>query len=232
MTVARRRRRLGLHGPDLVGGRREPRRRDAARGGRRRSPGSGARPRTTACRSRRRPRRSSRGTDVDLVVLASPPAVHRDQAVAAAAAGKHVLVEKPMAQDAAECAAMVEACRAAGVRLSVVSQHRFRDTPAAAHRLIADGAIGEVRMIRLTGAEVGWWDLKARGDEWKLDPGAADGVGVLVGARLRPDPLVQRQRARACLRPDHELLRRPARGSARARWPSTRWRRARSSRSG
>jgi predicted dehydrogenase len=108
--------------------------------------------------------------DIDLVILASPPAAHRAQTEAAASAGKHVLVEKPMAQDVAECAAMVEACRAAGVRLSVVSQHRFRDTPAAAHRLIADGAIGAVRMIRLTGAEVGWWDLKARGDEWKLDP--------------------------------------------------------------
>jgi predicted dehydrogenase len=108
--------------------------------------------------------------DVDLVVLASPPAIHRAQTLAAAAAGKHVLVEKPMAQDEAECAAMVEACRAAGVRLSVVSQHRFRDTPAAAHRLIAEGAIGDVRMIRLNGAEIGWWDLKARGDEWKLDP--------------------------------------------------------------
>ena len=108
--------------------------------------------------------------DVDLVVLASPPAVHRAQTVAAAQAGKHILVEKPMAQDEAECAAMVEACRASGVRLSVVSQHRFRDTPAAARRLITEGAIGDVRMIRLNGAEVGWWDLKARGDEWKLDP--------------------------------------------------------------
>ena len=65
---------------------------------------------------------------------------------------------------------MVDACRAAGVRLSVVSQHRFRDAPAAAKRLIDDGAIGDVRMIRLTGAEVGWWDLAARGDAWKLDP--------------------------------------------------------------
>jgi predicted dehydrogenase len=108
--------------------------------------------------------------DVDLVILASPPAVHHAQTVAAASAGKHVLVEKPMAQDVAECEAMVEACGAASVRLSVVSQHRFRDTPAAAHRLIGDGAIGDVRMIRLTGAEIGWWDLKARGDEWKLDP--------------------------------------------------------------
>jgi glucose-fructose oxidoreductase len=108
--------------------------------------------------------------DVDLVVLASPPAVHRDQAIAAARAGKHLLVEKPMAQDPDQCAAMVEACRAAGVRLSVVSHHRFRDVPSAAKRLIDEGAIGQVRMIRQTGLECGWWDLKARGDEWKLDP--------------------------------------------------------------
>jgi predicted dehydrogenase len=108
--------------------------------------------------------------DVELVVLASPPAVHLEQTVHAARAGKHVLVEKPMAQDPAQAAEMVAACRTAGVRLSVVSQHRFRDTPAAAKRLIAEGAIGDVRMIRLTGAEIGWWDLKARGDEWKLDP--------------------------------------------------------------
>ena len=108
--------------------------------------------------------------DVDAVIVASPPAVHRHQVVAAATAGRHVLVEKPMAQDVVECRAMVDACRAADVRLSVVSQHRFRDTPAAARRLIAEGAIGDVRMIRLTGAEVGWWDLEARGDTWKLDP--------------------------------------------------------------
>jgi predicted dehydrogenase len=108
--------------------------------------------------------------DVDAVVLATPPAVHLVQAVQAAAAGRHLLVEKPMAQSASECAEMVAACRAAGVRLSIVSQHRFRDAPVAAKRLIDEGAIGDVRMIQLTGAEVGWWDLAARGDEWKLDP--------------------------------------------------------------
>jgi UDP-N-acetyl-2-amino-2-deoxyglucuronate dehydrogenase len=108
--------------------------------------------------------------DVDAVVLATPPATHRDQTLAAAAAGRHLLVEKPMAQSVAECAEMVAACRAADVRLSVVSQHRFRDAPVVAKRLIDDGAIGTVRMIQLTGAEVGWWDLAARGDEWKLDP--------------------------------------------------------------
>lgn len=108
--------------------------------------------------------------DVDAVVLASPPAVHLEQTIAAAGAGKHLLVEKPMAQSVAECTAMVDACRTAGIRLSVVSQHRFRDSPVVAKRLIDEGAIGDVRIIQLTGAEVGWWDLKARGDEWKLDP--------------------------------------------------------------
>jgi predicted dehydrogenase len=53
--------------------------------------------------------------DIDVVVLASPPAVHRDQVAVAAANGKHLLVEKPMAQDVAECRAMVEAARGAGV---------------------------------------------------------------------------------------------------------------------
>ena len=152
--------------------------------------------------------------DVDVVVLATPPAGHLAQTVQAAKAGRHVLVEKPMAQTAAECAEMVAACRDAGVRLSVVSQHRFRDAPVAAKRLIDDGAIGEVRMIQVTGAEVGWWDLAARGDEWKLDPrqqtawaswGAhsCDLLRWFTGARRR-----------AGLRPDHELLGRAARRRA------------------
>ena len=104
------------------------------------------------------------------MVLATPPAGHLAQTLQAAKAGRHLLVEKPMAQSAAEGAEMVAACREAGVRLSVVSQHRFRDAPVAAKRLIDEGAIGDVRMIQVTGAEVGWWDLAARGDEWKLDP--------------------------------------------------------------
>ncbi len=77
--------------------------------------------------------------DIDAVVLASPPGTHRDQTRIAATAGKHVLAEKPMANSVAEAEAMVAACRAADVRLSVVSQHRFRDAPVAAKRLIDEG---------------------------------------------------------------------------------------------
>ena len=106
--------------------------------------------------------------DVDAVVITSPPAVHLEQVLAAAAAGKHVLVEKPMARGAADCRAMVSACREAGVALAVVSQHRFRDAPRAAKELIDSGAIGQVRMVRVTGVDQ-WWDMTETGDEWKLD---------------------------------------------------------------
>ena len=50
-------------------------------------------------------------TDVDAVIVASPPSAHRQQVSVAARAGKHVLLEKPMAASVADCQAMIEACR-------------------------------------------------------------------------------------------------------------------------
>jgi predicted dehydrogenase len=88
----------------------------------------------------------------------------------AAAAGKHVLVEKPMSITAAEAQRMVEACDAADVRLAVVSQHRWRDAPVAAKEVIASGRLGQLRMARVESTAPGWWDLEARQDQWKKDP--------------------------------------------------------------
>lgn len=108
--------------------------------------------------------------DVDIVVLATPPAVHLEEVLAAAAAGKHILVEKPMAQNVDECRQMTAACIDAGVTMSVVSQQRFRGVPGGVKRLIDEGAIGEVRMMRIIGPSVGFWDTSVTQDEWKLDP--------------------------------------------------------------
>ncbi len=108
--------------------------------------------------------------EVGLVVLASPPEFHREQALAVAAAGRHLLIEKPMAQSVAECREIVAACERHDVRCAVVSHQRFRTVPSAVHAAVMAGAIGPVRMIGTIGAEVGWWDLAARGDTWKLDP--------------------------------------------------------------
>src|SRR5262245_25297552 len=87
--------------------------------------------------------------DVDAVLIASPHSVHLEQTRLAAAAGKHVLVEKPMALNGTECFAMIEACRKAGVVLSVIQTVRFRGSVARGKRLIDEGRIGKVRMIDL-----------------------------------------------------------------------------------
>lgn len=107
---------------------------------------------------------------VDIAVLATPPAVHREQALLLAGAGKHLLVEKPMAQTVDECRDIVAACAQADVRLSVVSQHRFRTVPRAAKDAIDSGRIGAVTMVQARGAHVGFWDTSVTGDAWKLDP--------------------------------------------------------------
>jgi predicted dehydrogenase len=87
--------------------------------------------------------------DVDGVLISSPHSAHLAQVTQTAKAGKHVLVEKPMALDTAECDAMIGACRDAGVTLSVIQTCRFRGTVARAKRMINEGKIGTVRMIRL-----------------------------------------------------------------------------------
>jgi predicted dehydrogenase len=94
--------------------------------------------------------------DIDAVVVATPVPTHRPIAEAAARAGKHVLVEKPMTNTRADANAMVATADAAGVRLAIVSQHRFRAAPLAAKALIDAGRIGPIRMIRVFGPNGGW----------------------------------------------------------------------------
>jgi len=105
--------------------------------------------------------------DVGAVMLATPPSTHVELALAAAAAGRHVIIEKPMATTVADCDRIIDACDRADVRLAVVSQHRWRNTPRRAHQLVEEGAIGEVRMIRVIGPTAGW---DAPDDAWKMDP--------------------------------------------------------------
>jgi predicted dehydrogenase len=86
--------------------------------------------------------------DVDAVLVATPHADHCAQVIAAADVGKHVLVEKPMATSVADCTKMMEACERAGVRLEVIQTQRFRGALWRTRQLIADGAIGKIRMLQ------------------------------------------------------------------------------------
>jgi UDP-N-acetyl-2-amino-2-deoxyglucuronate dehydrogenase len=80
--------------------------------------------------------------DVDAVCVCTPSGQHAAQAVAAARAGKHVLVEKPMALTLADADAMIAAAHTAGVRLGVAFQRRTEPVYQAVHQAMASGALG------------------------------------------------------------------------------------------
>ena len=80
--------------------------------------------------------------DVDAVFLAVPHHLHAPLAIEAADAGKHVIVEKPLANDLESAAAMVAAAERAGVVLSVCFPHRYDPNALLAHRLVGEGALG------------------------------------------------------------------------------------------
>ena len=90
--------------------------------------------------------------DVDAVVLATPDQFRLAITEQAAAAGKHVLVEKPMAPTIEECDAMQAACDKAGVNLGVVKTERFRKITNKAKELIDNGTLGPVQMMRTVSA--------------------------------------------------------------------------------
>jgi predicted dehydrogenase len=114
--------------------------------------------------------------DVDAVSVLLPHHLHREVAVAAAEAGKHVLTEKPMATSLAEADDMIAAAEAAGVVLMVGQILRFRPANIRARELIRDGAIGEPRNIlrRRLGKSQGFRS------EWARRPEEAGGW-VLYG---------------------------------------------------
>lgn len=86
--------------------------------------------------------------DIDAVVLATPDQTRASLTQQAAAAGKHVLAEKPMAPSVAACDAMIAACKSAGVNLAVVKTERYRPLTKKAKELIDTGVIGDIRMMR------------------------------------------------------------------------------------
>lgn len=111
--------------------------------------------------------------DVDAVYVATPPGSHAEHTIRAAAAGKHVYVEKPMGRTAAECEAMIAACERAGVGLHVAYYRRALPRFVAVREAVADGAIGRVVSVRVA------LDRTDAGEGWRLDPQLSGG-GLFV----------------------------------------------------
>jgi predicted dehydrogenase len=118
--------------------------------------------------------------DVDIVDVAAPPRLHAEVAEAAAAAGKHVLCEKPITTIPAEAERMIARCRDAGVALGVWHNWAFYPEILAAEAVVASGEIGAVRLAIVD--YLGIPDIKGAGETthaWRHDPVAAGG-GVLM----------------------------------------------------
>src|SRR3954471_22619223 len=84
---------------------------------------------------------------IEATYVASPHQMHAQHVRLAAKAGKHVLVEKPMAISLSECDAMIEAARAGGIHLIVGHSHSFDRPILRLREIIQDGDFGAVRMI-------------------------------------------------------------------------------------
>ena len=112
--------------------------------------------------------------DVDIVYVILPNAMHAEYTIRAAEAGKHVLCEKPMAVSAAECEAMIAACRKAGKKLMIGYRSHFEPHNLHAMKLAREGAIGRRRYVH---AEHGF----VAGDpaQWRLKKALAGGGSLM-----------------------------------------------------
>jgi myo-inositol 2-dehydrogenase/D-chiro-inositol 1-dehydrogenase len=86
--------------------------------------------------------------EIDLVVLGLPNDLHCETTVLAADAGKHVVVEKPMAMNLAECDRMIAACERAGVILAYAEELCFAPKYVRLKQLVDEGALGRIHLVK------------------------------------------------------------------------------------
>jgi predicted dehydrogenase len=112
--------------------------------------------------------------DIDAVYVITPNALHKDQVIRVAKAGKHVICEKPMAINAKDGQAMVDACKAAGVQLLIGYRMHFEANTLEAIRMRKSGELGEVKFFQgLSGFVIG------DPTQWRLNPKLSGGGAMM-----------------------------------------------------
>jgi len=114
-------------------------------------------------------------SDVDAVIVSTPPHLHAEMAVAALENGKHVLCEKPLARDSTECRRMIAAAAKAGRTLATGFNYRFYPSVEKARALLDSGIIGELDHIR----SYAGYSATAHHQAWLHD------VSIMGGGALR-----------------------------------------------
>jgi predicted dehydrogenase len=113
---------------------------------------------------------------LDAVILCTPHSLHTDQVLAAAAAGKHVFCEKPLALKRADAERSVKACRDAGVVLGIGHERRFEPAMQEVRRLVSEGALGTIMHVEANFSH----DKLANVPEgdWRASPKDAPAAGM------------------------------------------------------
>ena len=125
---------------------------------------------------------SLKARGVDAVIITTPSGAHREPALAAANAGKHVVVEKPLEITGSRCQDIIDACDRAKVRLCTIFPSRFGDANAALKQVVEAGKFGRLTLGETT---CKWWRPQKYYDEggWKGTQ-ALDGGGALMNQAI------------------------------------------------
>ena len=124
---------------------------------------------------------AARDADVDFAIIATPPNARIDIVGQLAKAGKHILMEKPIARNTQEAEGLVALCRDAGVTLGIIFQHRMRAASQKARELVDDGTLGALGLCEIS---VPWWRAQSYYDEPGRGTLARDGGGVLISQAI------------------------------------------------
>ena len=117
----------------------------------------------------------------DFAIVVTPPNARAPLIQPLAQAGKHILLEKPVARNTREALDVVNLCHEAGVRLGIVFQHRMRAASQKAAELVAGGSLGELGVCEIA---VPWWRDQSYYDEPGRGTYSRDGGGVLISQAI------------------------------------------------
>ncbi|MCG8593134.1 MAG: Gfo/Idh/MocA family oxidoreductase, partial [Kiloniellales bacterium] len=119
--------------------------------------------------------------EIGAVVLITPPNQRLDLVRRFAAAGKHILMEKPVERTSAAAEELVRICADAGVSLGIVFQHRYRQASQALKQRLDSGCLGSIGIVQ---ASVPWWRAQSYYDEPGRGSYERDGGGVLISQAI------------------------------------------------
>lgn len=124
---------------------------------------------------------AAKDPSIDFAIVATPPDARLDVVETLARAGKHILLEKPVARSTQDAMKVIDICREAETVLGVIFQHRMREASQTARAFVQSGSLGALGLCEIS---VPWWRPQAYYDEPGRGSYARDGGGVLISQAI------------------------------------------------